>query len=175
MAWAFLAFPDAPADFRHGLLRVCADEIRHAGMYEQHLATLDAAYGSHPVRDWFWMRVPACPTAVHFVAVMGVGFEGANLDHTLRYAQSLRSVGDGPGAALQDKIREDEIAHVAFAQRWLAHWGVTDFDGWAAHLPPPLSPWLMRGRTLNHHDRDRAGLDPHFLTALERWNVPAPG
>ena len=34
MAWAVLAFPDAPRAFRRGLLRIALDEVRHMRLYE---------------------------------------------------------------------------------------------------------------------------------------------
>src|SRR6476469_3258042 len=37
MAWAVLAFPDAPRAFRVGLLRIALDEVRHMGLYASQL------------------------------------------------------------------------------------------------------------------------------------------
>ena len=175
MAWALLAFPDAPRAFRLGLVRVCRDEIRHMAMYQDHLRSLGSAFGEHPVRDWFWLRVPTAASPAHFAAVMGVGFEGANLDHTARFAAMLRAAGDEEGAVLQDTVRAEEVPHVRFAQRWLARWGIRDFAAWAEHLPAPLTPWVMRGRPINRADRARAGLDEAFLDALDGWTDVAPG
>ena len=33
MAWAVLAFPDTPREFRAGLVRIALDEVRHMGLY----------------------------------------------------------------------------------------------------------------------------------------------
>ena len=74
------------------------------------------------VRDWFWSRVPTCPDAVSFVAVMGMGLEAANLEHAPVFAQRFRLVGDVQGAELQERIAADELAHVSFATRWFARW-----------------------------------------------------
>ena len=106
--------------------------------------------------------------------VMGLGFEGGNLEHTRRYAGWFREVGDEEGAAIQERIGREEIAHVRFAARWFATWkGALDFDAWVEELPPPLSPMVLRGKPLDRAARAAAGLDEAFLDALEAWS-PAP-
>src|SRR5215470_5452211 len=44
-AWALLAFPDAPKDFRQGLLRILADEQRHTRMYIARVEDAGARFG----------------------------------------------------------------------------------------------------------------------------------
>ena len=144
MCWAVLAFPETPTEFREGLLSVCRDEVRHMQMYRAHIEALGAHVGAFAVRDWFWSRVPKAKNAAEFVAVMGMGFEGANLEHTERFARRFRDVGDEEGARVQERVGREEIAHVAFAQRWFREFtGTDDFDTWVAHLPPPISPILI--------------------------------
>ncbi len=171
MCWAILAFPDAPEPFKQGLLGIARDEIRHMALYEAELAKLGFGFGSFPVRDWFWERVPSCATPLAFVATIGIGLEGANLDHTARFAQRFRAIGDEAGAAVQDLVGLEEIPHVRFALRWFARWSDdASFDRWAAALPAPLSPLLMRGAPLNHAARRDAGFDAAFVEALDRWS-----
>nr|MCU0687078.1 ferritin-like domain-containing protein [Polyangiaceae bacterium] len=174
MAWALLAFPEAPAALRRGFLRVALDELRHVGLYGELIAGLGFHVGDFPVRDWFWQRVPSCASVEQFLAVMGVGFEGGNLDHAPRFAARLREVGDQAGARVQDVICEEEIAHVHLATTWLARLGGLSFEAWGALLPAPLSPMLFRGRPLNLRDRARAGLDAEFLGALDAWQPEPP-
>jgi len=169
MAWAVLAFPDAPRRFKAGLLAVCRDEIRHMGLYEDYLHRLGHRFGDFPVRDWFWHRVPACTTAVQYVAFMGMGLEGGNLDHTERYAAWLRDVGDLEGAAIQDRVHREEIPHVRFAVHWFKRWtGAVEFERWAAELAAPITPVMFRGRPMQRAARRAAGLDDRFLDALEQ-------
>jgi uncharacterized ferritin-like protein (DUF455 family) len=170
MAWAILAFPDTPRAFRQGLLHVLGDEVRHMGLYRDYLRAHDTDFGAFPVRDWFWERVPACPTPVHFCAVMGIGFEGGNLDHTSRFAERFRAVGDLRGAAIQEEVGEEEIPHVRFAVTWFKKWtGEDSFAAWSAHLVAPLSPLLMRGNPLDRQSRLRGGMSEGFVDALARW------
>jgi uncharacterized ferritin-like protein (DUF455 family) len=177
LCWAILAFTDAPEAFRAGLLGVMKDELRHVTMYEEHLAALGSRYGAFPVRDWFWQRVPSVSSPAGFVATFGMGLEGANLDHTLRYAERFHAIGDALGVSVQERICAEEIAHVRFAIHWYARFTGEDsvrLDAWAARLPPPLSPLLMRGQPPNREARLAAGFPESFIDELTRWQ-PAPG
>lgn len=178
MAWAILAFPDTPRAFREGLLRIALDEVRHMALYARHLATLGARFGDHPVRDWFWARVPACADPVAFVSVMGLGLESANLDHAAQFAARFRDAGDEEGARIQELVGREEIGHARFGAHWFAAFtgaapDTLDFDRWTAALPPPLSPLLMRGRPLELEARRRAGQSEAFLARLAAWE-PSP-
>jgi uncharacterized ferritin-like protein (DUF455 family) len=174
--WAILAYPDAPEPFRRGLAKIARDEVRHMTMYRDHLTRLGHAFGDFPVRDWFWERVPASQTPVEFVATLGMGFEAGNLDHTMRFAQCFRSIGDEWGARLEETIFEEEIPHVRFALFWFRHWtGCTDFGAWAAHLPPPLSPTLMKGHPLERSGRLRSGFSERFVAELSAWHTREAG
>jgi uncharacterized ferritin-like protein (DUF455 family) len=170
MAWALLAFPETPRAFRRGLLGVLGDEVRHMGLYLGYLSSLGFTYGSFPVRDWFWERVPSCPTAAHFVALMGMGFEGGNLDHTQRFARRLRAAGDARGAELEEQIGEEEIPHVRFAVRWFRQWsGEDSFAAWTRYLVAPLTPTVMRGTPINREGRRQSGMSERFIDDLAAW------
>lgn len=167
MAWALLAFPEAPVAFRKGLVKICADELRHLQLYRREVERLGFAVGDFPVRDWFWLRVPHCRSPLQFVALLGIGLEGGNLDHAQRFAQWFRAVGDEQAAHVQEIVEREEVGHVEFAARWFQHWtGDLEFTRWCQELPPPLSPKLLRGLPLNRAARERAGLPAAFLDAL---------
>lgn len=174
MCWAILRFPETPLEFRRGLLRICRDEIRHMALYEEHLERLGYGPGDFPVRDWFWERVPLSTTPLAFVAFVGMGLEAANLEHTERFATWFRTVGDERGAEIQEQVGREEIAHVRFATRWFREWtGGVDFETFRRALPPPMSPLLLRGKTLRREARLRAEMPEEFLDALDAW-VPTP-
>jgi uncharacterized ferritin-like protein (DUF455 family) len=170
MAWALLAFPDSPRDFRSGLVRIAEDEVRHMQLYAGHIERLGHGVGDFAVRDWFWERVPSCPDPASFVATMGLGFESANLEHSRSFAARFRTAGDDEGARIQELVGREEIAHVRFGVRWFSELtGGLTFETWKASLPPPLSPMLMRGHPLFREARMRAGFPAGFLDELEAW------
>lgn len=174
MCWALLAFSDAELEFRRGLLGVCLDEIRHMNLYREHIEALGCCLGDFGVRDWFWRRVPACPTKLAFVSVMGMGLEAANLEYAADFAQRFRLVGDETGATIQERIAKDELGHVSFATHWFRHWtGGCEFERWSRELPAPLSPWVMHGEPIAESARLQAGMSEEFIRAL-RAHVPTP-
>lgn len=174
-AWALLAFPDAPAAFRAGLLGLLAEELAHARLYEARLAALGSRYGAFPVRDWFWERIPRCESAASFVATLGVGFEGGNLDHAGRFEAALRAAGDDASADAVATVATDEEGHVRFAADWFQRLtgAPLTFEAWRAALPAPLGPLLMRGGAVARDARLRAGLPAPFVDALEAVDVAA--
>jgi len=176
MCWALLAFADAEPEFRRGLLGVCRDEMRHMGLYQGHIEALGYRIGAFGVRDWFWQRVPSCPSKLSFVALMGMGFEAANLEYASNFAKMFEQVGDDVGAELQRRIATEELSHVAFATHWFKRWtGGCDFQTWCEQLPPPLSPWVLRGQQLDLAARTKAGMSEEFLTALAAFEPELKG
>jgi len=170
LCWALLRFPQTPVAFRRGLMAICDDELRHLRLYAARLEALGYPVGSFPVRDWFWERVPTCETPLAFVSLLGVGFEGANLDHAARFAEALRAAGDDQSAALQERVGREEIPHVRFAVTWFERWaGPLALDRWCAELPAPLTPILLRGKPLDRDARLRAGQPEAFVDALEAY------
>jgi uncharacterized ferritin-like protein (DUF455 family) len=176
MCWAALRFPETPLELRTGLIRIARDEIRHMGLYTEHLANLGYKIGDFPVRDWFWERAVTCESIVSFFAFIGMGLEGANLEHTERFGGWFQALGDARGAAIQDQVGREEVAHVRFATRWFKHFtGGVDFDEWYRQLPPPISPLLLRGKKLRRELREKAEMPPPFLDRLEAWEPDSHG
>jgi uncharacterized ferritin-like protein (DUF455 family) len=168
-AWAVLAFPETPRAFRAGLIALCAEELAHLALYKDVLARLGSTPGAFPVRDWFWQRVAGCADPAAFVALLGVGLEGANLEHSARFAALFRAAGDEATACVLEHVEREEIGHVAFAVHWFERFSgaALDYERWRAALPAPLTPALLQGRPLNRAARARAGLDERFLASLE--------
>lgn len=177
-AWAYLAFPSAPAEFRSGLLGILDDEVRHAALYASRIGELGASYGDFPVRDWFWTRTLGATTPLQYVALMGLGFEGGNLEHAARFETLLREAGDERSAGMVGQVGREEVSHVRFAARWFSEWtqgdpsASPDFDRWRAELPPPLTPEVLRGKPLDRERRRRAGLSESFLDRLDAFVDP---
>ncbi len=176
MCWAILAFPETPAAFRKGLLGICLDEIRHMQLYASYLEGHGFHYGDFAVRDWFWQRVGSCRTPLQFVALMGMGLEGGNLDHTLRYEAWFEEMGDDEAVRIQQVVCREEIPHVRFAIHWFRTWtGGLDFERWRAELVAPLSPSMLQGKALHREARLHSGFDEGFLEELAAWRHGSPG
>lgn len=174
MCWALLTFRDTPASFKRGLAHIAMDEVRHMRLYAAHLEALGSRYGAFPINDWLLKRGQTCRSASQFVATIGLGFEGANLDHTDRFAAAFRAAGDEAGAELQELVGREERPHVAFAAHWFKRWqGAVAFERWAQALPAPLSPMLMRGQPIQREARLASGQPAPFIDALEAWRPTA--
>jgi uncharacterized ferritin-like protein (DUF455 family) len=177
MALALVAFPETPRAFQVGLLRVFFDEIRHMQAYVGRLQALGYGVGDFPVRDWFWERLGDVPSPSAFVAAMGVGFEGGNLDHTARFGALFEAAHDPVSAAVVRRVGEEEIMHVRFGLTWLGRFlgkAVVGFDDLVKTLPPPLTPSVMRGPMLDRASRKRAGYTDEFLDAFDAFVVAHP-
>jgi uncharacterized ferritin-like protein (DUF455 family) len=174
LCWALLAFPDTPRAFRRGLVRIAQDEIRHLQGYRALLQKHGSDFGDFPIRDWFWERVPSCRGPAEFVAVMGMGLEAANLEHAPAFAEHFAAAGDVETAAFLRSVAKEEVGHVKFGVRWFRRFtGNVDFETWQAHLPEPLSPLLMRGKSLDLAARRQAGMPSDFLSQLGAWKPTA--
>ncbi len=170
-AWALLAFPDSPADFRRGLLRILDDEQRHTRMYIARVEDAGARFGDLPVNGYFWGKIEAITSPLRFLCAMSLTFENANLDHTKEYGEAARKAGDLKTAAVIDAVHRDEIEHVRFGWTWLQIFKRRDESAWdafRANLTWPLSPAKARGRTFHRGGREAAGLDAEFIARLEQ-------
>ncbi|MFO0562203.1 MAG: DUF455 family protein [Polyangiales bacterium] len=170
-AWAIVAWPDAPAPFRRGLVKIMLDEARHLDLYLSRVEALGFAWGDWEVRDWFWQRIASAKSPAHFVATMGLGFEGANLDHGARFAALLDHAGDRESAAIVRLVAEEERSHVAFAAHWFERFtGTIEPGAWRAHLVEPLSPLVMRGPTIDRAARLRASMPEALIDAIAAYD-----
>ncbi len=169
-AWALLAFPEAPPEFRRGLLRILADEQRHTRMYIARVEDAGARFGDYPVNGYFWSKIETITTPLRFLCAMSLTFENANLDHTIDYEEAARRAGDAKTAAVIERVHRDEIEHVRFGWTWLQvfkHEDESAWDAFQANLIWPLRPTKARGRIFHREGREAAGLDPEFIRRLE--------
>lgn len=169
-AWALLAFPDTPPDFRRGLLKILQDEQRHTRMYIARLEAHGGRFGDHPVSGYFWSKVEDIHTPLDFICAMSLTFENANLDHTTESAAAARAGRDAKTAAVIDQIHCDEIEHVRFGWKWLQIFKGDDESSWEAYarsLHWPLRPEKARARRFHPEGRRTAGLDEDFIRRLK--------
>ena len=170
MAFVLLAFPDAPADFRRGMVRIMADEQRHTRMHIERLSDLGLRFGELPVNGYFWGKAQDFQSVLDYLAGLPLTFEGRNLDHTLEFEDWFENAGDPKSAGIMRAIHRDEIQHVAFGWYWLAALKPADLTEWQAyetHLHWPLRPEKSRGDTFHRAPRLAAGMSPEFVDRLE--------
>lgn len=170
MAFVLRAFPDAPSEFRRGLLEVMADEQRHTRMHIQRAASLGLEFGALPVNSYFWNKAQDFTSVLDYLAGLPLTFEGCNLDHTLEFEQHFLAVGDRRSAAVIRTIHRDEIRHVAFGIAWLRQLkpaDASDWDVYVQHLHWPLRPAKAIGARFHRAPRLQAGLSEDFVRQLE--------
>ena len=184
MAATLLKHPHAPDDFRAGVARIMRDEQRHTRMHAARAAKLGTPFGSLPVNHYIWDKAAEFAGLMDYVAGLPLVFEGANLDHTVEFAEAFEAAGDARSAHIMRQIHEDEIGHVAFGLEWLRRWKPEGQDDWAAfveHLHFPVKPQKARGVRFQEDARRRAGMSEAFIDRLRgvdpvfRPNAPRQG
>lgn len=170
MAWVLVAFPDAPTEFRLGMIDVMVDEQRHTKLHAERAAALGVPFGSLPVNGYIWQKAQQFENVLDYLAGLPLVFEGANLDHTLEFASYFEDAGDARGAAILQAIHHDEIHHVAFGIEWLRRLKppqLSDWEAFESHLKWPLRAEKARGEFFQRDARRAAGLTDEFIDRLE--------
>ncbi|MBX3748109.1 MAG: DUF455 family protein [Verrucomicrobiae bacterium] len=169
MALVLLKFPNAPTDFRRGVLRTLRDEQAHTRLYLERMQSCGIAFGELPVSGQFWRAVAPMETPMDYVAGLSLTFEQANLDYCRHFAAGFATIGDAVTARLLDGIYRDEIGHVAYGLKWFRRWKdarLSDWEAFCRQLRFPLSPQRAKGIAFNPEGRRAAGLDDAFVAEL---------
>ena len=170
MAWVLVAFPDAPTEFRRGMVDVMADEQRHTRLHVERAEALGLRFGELPVNSYIWQKAQQFECVLDYLAGLPLVFEGANLDHTLEFATYFEQAGDHRGAAIMRAIHHDEIQHVAFGLEWLRKLKSPEQSDWEAfqsHLKWPLRAEKARGEIFQREARRAAGMSDEFIEQLD--------
>ncbi|MCX7420769.1 MAG: DUF455 family protein [Planctomycetia bacterium] len=170
MASVLVAFPDAPSEFRKGMVAIMGDEQRHTRMHLERAANLGLPFGSLRVNCYIWKKSQQFESVLDYLAGLPLVFEGANLDHTLEFADAFEQAGDLRSAALMRTIHRDEIQHVAFGMEWLRRLkspDQSDWDAFQSHLKWPLRAEKARGEVFQREARRAAGMSEEFISQLE--------
>ena len=172
MAWALLAFPDAPPKFRKGLAKVLMDEQEHFELYAERIKDMGAQFGDVPLNDHFWRAADTITDPLDWVCTMHLTFEQANLDHAPYFGELFAKVGDQESADLMKRIFIDEIQHVRFGSKWLKEMKPEEqslFHAYSAHCSPQNGPFRAKGPGFQKEAREKAGLDLDFISSLQAW------
>jgi uncharacterized ferritin-like protein (DUF455 family) len=177
-AWAVLAFPDAPAEFRRGLVAIIADEQKHFKLYKSRLEGLGVKFGDHLLTGHFWTKIAEVKTPLEFACTMCLTFENANLDFAQEYAEAAKKAGDTKTATALDIVHHDEIRHVRFGWRWLEYYkdeAQSHWDCYNNNVVWPLGPSRARGASFDEESRRKAGFSEAFIAQLANIGAEAPG
>lgn len=172
MALVLLKFPEAPAEFRAGILRTLKDEQMHTKLYLKRMAECGVEFGDLPVNGFFWNAVAPMPTPLDYVTRLSLTFEQANLDYSRGYAKVFADSGDAGTAAILERIHRDEIGHVHYGLEWFRKWKedgrVSDWRSFLGRLELPLSAARAKGGfSFDEEGRREAGLDEEFIRELK--------
>ncbi len=170
MAYALLAFPDAPKHFRKGVANTLREEQGHVRLYIERLKELGVQFGDLPLYRHFWSYIPFLTSPLRYVSVMSLTFEMANLDFAPLYGQSFARCGDQKSAKLMQTILDDEIAHVCFGWQWLRKLkpaAAAAWETWRENTPELLTPKRARGFTFFEENRKAAGIPSDWIEQLK--------
>lgn len=172
MAFALLAFPQAPKHFRKGLANTLREEQWHVQLYLRRLKALGIGFDALPHFRHFWSYTPHMTTPIRYVSLMSLTFECANLDFAPTYGATFAQYEDFTSANLMKKILSDEIKHVSFGWKWLQKIQPCTEDPWKAwteSLPPRMTPKRAKGHLSFFPEHRRlAGLPEDWVINLER-------
>ena len=170
MAYALLAFPEAPPHFRKGVAHTLKEEQGHVRLYIARMHEMGLQFGDLPLYRHFWAHVPFLTSPLRYLSVMSLTFEMANLDFAPLYGSSFAKHGDELSARLMQQILKDEIAHVSFGYRWLRQLKsphVSSWETWKNNLPPLMTPDRAKGLTFFEEHRKSAGIDLEWIEHLK--------
>lgn len=172
MAFTLLAFPDAPANFRSGVAHTLREEQGHVRLYMTQMKRLGVEFGDLPLYRHFWMHTPHIQSPLHYISMMSLTFEMANLDFAPMYGKTFAQVGDDEAAQLMATILRDEIKHVSFGWKWLQRFkqnGETEWDSWEKTLATTLLiPKRAKGFCVHEEPRKQAGIPQDWIANLRQ-------
>jgi uncharacterized ferritin-like protein (DUF455 family) len=168
MAYALLAFPEAPRPFRRGVANTLKEEQGHVRLYMQRMKEMGLSFGDLPLYRHFWSYVPYLTSPLRYISLMSLTFEMANLDFAPIYGSIFAKHGDTASSDLMQTILHDEIAHVSFGCRWLKKWKEkSEWETWLKSLPPLMTPARARGAEFFEDHRRQAGVSEEWIQNLK--------
>src|SRR5665647_2461435 len=95
------------------------EEQGHVRLYMDQMKRLGVNFGDLPLYRHFWNHTPYIQSPMHYVSIMSLTFEMANLDFAPMYGKYFSHFEDHESALLMATILKDEISHVRFGWQWL--------------------------------------------------------
>ncbi|MEC7819708.1 MAG: ferritin-like domain-containing protein [Pseudomonadota bacterium] len=156
-------------EFASDFLGVAADEAMHFALLDRKLASLGSHYGALPAHDGLWQAARDTAGDVGArLAVVPMVLEARGLDVTPATRDRVASSGDSRGAAILQRILDDEIRHVSLGTKHFSRVAAARGEN-----PPELWRKLVESHfagaikpPFNDSARRSAGLSLEFYGAL---------
>ncbi len=171
MAYALLAFPEAPKHFRKGLANTLKEEQEHVRLYTKRLLELGVHLGDMPLYKHFWAYTKFLHTPLEYISVMSLTLEMANLDFAPLYEHYFTKYDDTASALLMQRIFKDEISHVSFGMNWLKKmnpYSDSLWDCWRKHTPDLLPVARAKGSPFQEEPRKKAGVPEEWILEMKK-------
>ncbi|MGD2170108.1 MAG: DUF455 family protein [Chlamydiota bacterium] len=171
MAYALLAFPQAPKSFRKGIANTLKEEQSHVKIYLTRMQEMGLSLGDLPLYKHFWSHVKFFTDPLKYLSAMSLTFEMANLDFAPHYKSSFERYGDFASAKIFDTIIKDEIKHVSFGYSWLTKLkdkNQSSWDAYTEHLNPLLSPKRSKGFIFQSNLRQKANIPNDWIEKVRQ-------
>ena len=166
MAYTLLKFPEAPLEFKRGVMKTLQDEQRHMRLYLDRMQDYGVELGEVPLNLYFWNTLKTMASPLDFVARMSLTFEQANLDFALEYARLFEEeIADEKTASLLRLVHDDEVKHVAHGLKWFNLWRSADSQG---EVVPFTSEWDSFKKLLPFPITARRAKGAHFFSEESR-------
>ena len=167
---AVYRFRGLPRAFYADWLRVAREEAEHFALLRGRLRAYGAGYGDLDAHDGLWQAaVATAGDPLERMAVVHRGLEARSLDVTPALIARLRAAGDPETAEVLERIRREEVGHVAAGARWFRHLctarGLEPEAAFAAIARARLGG-MLKG-PLAVEARRAAGFTPAELAVLE--------
>lgn len=171
MAYTLLRFPDAPKTFRKGLAHTLMEEQEHVRLYCTRLEAMGLQFGDLELYKHFWTHTPSIITPLHYVSLMSLTFEMANLDFAPYFGKAFNKHEDFESEALMKRIFTDEISHVHFGYKWFQRFKeenpLSEWQTWVNALPPNVAPKRAKGAIFSEEPRIKSGLSQEWVKNLK--------
>lgn len=163
IAFALLAYPDAPKGYRRSLAHHLKEEQSHVRLYQNRLQEMGVCFGDEPLFRHFWASTGYLYNVQNFISFMNLTLEQANLDFAPMYHHSFARHGDFASAKVMETILLDEIGHVRLGMHWLKrlypHQQEPELLAtWKSSLPQGVGPERSFGFVCYVEPRLKAGL-----------------
>ena len=114
--WAASQFKDAPESLTRAWTSLSQAENRHLEWLLQRMSELNVDVQARKVSDFLWISLVTCKSAREFALYMASAEERGR-KAGVRFQQALQAT-DPKTAEIFGKIAEEEVAHIALAEKY---------------------------------------------------------